>query len=76
MSAKINYAQNTHCSVVQGSCACQFCVTAQCTRATQPTYEPSKGGMDARERKAIILKYERLGCPPESEWGKHGGTLR
>jgi len=31
--------------------------------------------MDARERKAIILKYERLGCPPESEWGKHEGTL-
>ena len=21
-------------------------------------------------------KYELLECPPESEWGKHGGTLR
>ena len=20
--------------------------------------------------------YQQLGCPPESEWGKHGGTLR
>ena len=44
--------------------------------ATEPTYEPSKGTMDARRREAIVLKYEMLGCPPESEWGKHGGTLR
>jgi len=43
--------------------------------ATTPTYEPSKGEMESREREAIVLKYERLGCPPESDWGKHNGTL-
>ena len=42
----------------------------------EPVYEPSKGTMCARQRQAIVLKYERLGCPPESEWGRHGGTLR
>ena len=28
--------------------------------ATEPTYEPSKGTMDARRREAIVLKYELL----------------
>ena len=27
-------------------------------------------------RRLIGLLYEELGCPPESEWSKHGGTLR
>ena len=46
------------------------------TTPVAPTYKPSKGTMDARRREAIVFKYELLGCPPESEWGKHGGTLR
>ena len=46
------------------------------TTPVAPTYEPSKKTMDARRREAIVFKYELLGCPPESEWGKHGGTLR
>ena len=25
---------------------------------------------------AIVNKYQMLNCPPESEWSKHGGTLR
>ena len=32
--------------------------------------------MSACQREAIVLKYELLGGPPESEWGRHGGTLR
>ena len=43
---------------------------------TEPTYVPSKGEMDSHRRIAIVWKYEDLGCPPESEWGKHGGTMR
>ena len=23
-----------------------------------------------------VYWYQQLNCPPESEWGKHGGTLR
>ena len=43
---------------------------------TAPTYEPSRGELASHKRVAIIYKYELLDCPPESEWGKHGGTLR
>ena len=43
---------------------------------TEPTYEPGRGELAAHKRVAIIYKYELLECPPESEWGKHGGTLR
>ena len=32
--------------------------------------------MSACQREAIVLKYELLGGPLESEWGRHGGTLR
>ena len=32
--------------------------------------------MDAHRRVAIVYKYELLGCPPQSEWGKQGGTMR
>ena len=42
----------------------------------EPAYEPSEGTMSACQREAIVLKYELLGGPPESEWGRHGGTLR
>ena len=42
----------------------------------EPTYAPSKGDMNSHRRIAIVYKYELLNCPPESEWGKHGGTLR
>ena len=44
--------------------------------AIEPTCEPSKGEMDSYKRMAIVSHYQRLGCPPKSEWGKHGGTLR
>ena len=44
---------------------------------TEPTYVPTTGEMEAHRRIAIVYKYERLDppCPPESEWGKHGGAL-
>jgi hypothetical protein len=42
----------------------------------EPTYVPSRGQLQSHKRVAIVYKYEQLGCPPESEWGKHGGTLR
>ena len=42
----------------------------------EPAYEPSEGTMSACQREAIVLKYELLGGPLESEWGRHGGTLR
>ena len=32
--------------------------------------------MEARRREMIVYKYELHECPPESEWGKHSGTLR
>ena len=41
-----------------------------------PAYKPSKGEFDSHKRMSIIFKYMELKCPPESEWGKHGGTLR
>jgi hypothetical protein len=41
-----------------------------------PVYEPSNGEMAAYKRMAIVSAYQRLNCPPECEWGKHGGTLR
>ena len=44
--------------------------------APEPAYEPSKSEMNAHRRAAILHKYEQLKCPPASEWGKHGGTLR
>ena len=42
----------------------------------EPACEPSKGEMDSYKRVAILSAYHRLNCPPESEWSKHGGTLR
>ena len=42
----------------------------------EPACEPSKGELDAYKRMAIMSAYQRLNCPPECEWGKHGGTLR
>ena len=42
----------------------------------EPAYEPSKGEIDSYKRMAVVAKYQWLGCPPESEWSKHGGTLR
>ena len=42
----------------------------------EPTYVPSKGELQSHKRVAIVYKYEQLGCPPETEWGKHGGVLR
>jgi hypothetical protein len=42
----------------------------------KPAYEPSGGEMAAYRRMEIVSKYQRLGCPPESEWSKHGGVLR
>ena len=44
--------------------------------AIEPACEPSKGELDAYKRMAIVSAYQRLNCPPECEWGKHGGTLR
>ena len=41
-----------------------------------PAHEPSNGEMAAYRRMEIVSKYQRLGCPPESVWSKHGGTLR
>jgi len=38
--------------------------------------EPSNGELASYKRMAIVSHYQQLGCPPESEWGKHGGTLR
>ena len=42
----------------------------------EPMYVPTKSDMEARKRQMMILKYEQLDCPPQSEWSKHGGTLR
>ena len=39
-------------------------------------YEPSTGKFNSHKRMAIVYKYMELKCPPESEWGKHGGPLR
>ena len=49
---------------------------AQPSPETIPACEPSNGEMAAYKRMAIISKYQRLGCPPESESSKHGGVLR
>ena len=59
----------------------------RCSRATAnqvtagqlelvPAYQPSNGEMAAYRRMEIVAKYQRLNCPPESEWSKHGGVLR
>ena len=48
----------------------------QASPATEPAYEPSRGEKDCYRRMTIVHKYQQLDCPPESEWGKHGGTLR
>ena len=42
----------------------------------EPAYVPSKGELQQYKRMAIVCKYQMLECPPESEWVKHGGTLR
>ena len=42
----------------------------------EPACEPSNGELASYKRMAIVSHYQRLGCPPESEWGKNGGTLR
>ena len=42
----------------------------------EPAYEPSNGEIDSYKRMGIVSVYHMLKCPPESEWGKHGGTLR
>ena len=42
----------------------------------EPACEPSNGELASYKRMAIVSHYQQLGCPPESEWGKHGGTLR
>ena len=48
----------------------------QASPVTVPTYEPSRGELAVHKRIAIVYKYELLKCPPESQWNKHGGTLR
>ena len=42
----------------------------------EPACEPSNGELASYKRMAIVYHYQQLGCPPESEWGNHGGTLR
>jgi len=45
-------------------------------QSPEPACEPSNGELSSYKRMAIVSHYQQLGCPPESEWGKHGGTLR
>lgn len=51
-------------------------VVSEATCGPEPACEPSKGELDAYKRMAVVSAYQRLNCPPESEWAKHGGTLR
>ena len=51
-------------------------VVSEATCGPEPACEPSKGVLDAYKRMAVVSAYQRLNCPPESEWAKHGGTLR
>ena len=44
--------------------------------AVEPAYQPSMCELNAFKRMAVVYFYMTLGCPPETEWGKHGGTLR
>ena len=54
--------------------------TEEATPATEiqmePAYVPSVPELQEQQRQAITWKYMALGCPPETEWSRHGGVLR
>ena len=49
---------------------------AQRQRTMKPAHVPSNGEWAAFKRQSIVFHYFELDCPPVSEWGKSGGTLR